>query len=113
MVSCQGRFDTGTSLSAISPNIVDGLALEPAGVVQAARPGESHEDEQVYQTYDVELHIWSEDGQLVPFRSEATGIDPAGPYDVLIGMDVISAGVLTVGPDWLLFEVEVEVAEPP
>lgn len=88
-----GLVDTGASKTSISPRIAADLALEPRGIVELQGATGSTK----VNTYYVDFILSFGPQSLVVADLEVCEIDPGkGPFQVLIGRDVICQGVLTM-----------------
>lgn len=89
---CKTRalWDTGASGSVISPTVAQQLGLVPVGSMQIAHAGGAGQS----PTYLVNLLLPNQVGIPGIIVSEFQSI--GGPFEVLIGMDVISHGDLAV-----------------
>ena len=88
-VKALGIWDTGATMTVVSPDVARRLQLEPVDSMQAGAVGGSHETVKAYGF--VGLPNKKAYGPI----DVAIDVLPEG-IDVLIGMDVISIGTLTI-----------------
>lgn len=94
-------IDTGATRSCISPAVVQAAALVPQKDARGVRTADGASKKSWYR---VDLVLTLESYKVVLFNIEALSFEPGGgPCDILIGMDVISQGVLTVVRDRFSF----------
>ena len=106
-------IDTGANHSAVSPEVVRSLGIEPMGAAEVSRVGVNGA---VIYMYPVRIEIHPTEGMFGPFDLAAAGIKPNTlGADVILGLDVLRAFTFTYrGPrsqsDFTLF---LEDAAPP
>lgn len=89
-VTFKGIWDTGATSSVITQRVVDGCGLKPTGITTVHN---AHSTELV-ETFVVNLALPNK--VAVPDITVAKGNLPGGGADVLIGMDIITLGDLTI-----------------
>jgi hypothetical protein len=106
-------IDTGANHSAVSPDVVRSLGLEPMGAAEVNRVGVNGG---VIYMYPVRIELHATEGMFAPFDLGAAGIRPSTlGADVILGLDILRAFTFTYrGPrsqsDFTLF---LEDAAPP
>jgi predicted aspartyl protease len=106
-------IDTGANHSAVSPEVVRSLGVEPMAAAEVHRVGA---DGAVIYMYPVRIEIHATDGAFAPFDLAAAGIKPNTlGADVILGLDILRAFTFTYrGPRHLSdFTLFLEDAAPP
>jgi predicted aspartyl protease len=106
-------IDTGANHSAVSPEVVRSLGLEPMGAAEVSRVGVNGA---VIYMYPVRIEIHPTEGAFAPFDLAAAGIKPNTlGADVILGLDVLRAFTFTYrGPRSLSdFTLVLDDAAPP
>ena len=106
-------IDTGANHSAVSPEVVRSLGLEPMGAAEVSRVGVNGA---VIYMYPVRIEIHPTEGMFAPFDLAAAGIKPNTlGADVILGLDVLRAFTFTYrGPRSLSdFTLVLDDAAPP
>jgi predicted aspartyl protease len=106
-------IDTGANHSAVSPEVVRSLGVEPMAAAEVHRVGE---DGGVIYMYPVRIEIHATEGAFAPFDLAAAGIKPNTlGADVILGLDVLRAFTFTYrGPRQLSdFTLFLEDSAPP
>jgi predicted aspartyl protease len=106
-------IDTGANHSAVSPEVVRSLGVEPMGAAEVHRVGA---DGAVIYMYPVRIEIQATEGAFAPFDLGAAGIRPNTlGADVILGLDILRAFTFTYrGPRSLSdFTLFLEDAAPP
>lgn len=93
-------FDTGATCSVVSPRVVLSLGLTQTGTSQMSTGLDTRD----HPVCSVDFVLAGE-GEIKGFQRSVLVFDPGGQGDVLLGLDVISFGVLTVADSWFSFEV--------
>jgi gag-polyprotein putative aspartyl protease len=106
-------IDTGANHSAVSPEVVRSLGIEPMAAAEVNRVGVNGA---VIYMFPVRIEIHATEGMFAPFDLAAAGIKPNTlGADVILGLDILRAFTFTYrGPrsqsDFTLF---FEDSEPP
>jgi predicted aspartyl protease len=106
-------IDTGANHSAVSPEVVRSLGIEPMGAAEVSRVGVNGA---VIYMYPVRVEIHPTEGMFAPFDLAAAGIKPNTlGADVILGLDVLRAFTFTYrGPRSLSdFTLVLDDAAPP
>ena len=106
-------IDTGANHSAVSPEVVRSLGIEPMGAAEVNRVGVNGA---VIYMYPVRIELHPTEGTFAPFDLAAAGIKPNTlGADVILGLDVLRAFTFTYrGPRSLSdFTLVLDDAEPP
>ena len=106
-------IDTGANHSAVSPEVVRSLGIEPMGAAEVSRVGVNGA---VIYMYPVRIEIHPTEGMFAPFDLAAAGIKPNTlGADVILGLDVLRAFTFTYrGPRSLSdFTLVLDDAAPP
>jgi len=106
-------IDTGANHSAVSPEVVRSLGIEPMGAAEVSRVGVNGA---VIYMYPVRIEIHPTEGMFTPFDLAAAGIKPNTlGADVILGLDVLRAFTFTYrGPRSLSdFTLVLDDAAPP
>jgi len=86
-------IDTGANHSAVSPEVVRSLGVEPMAAAEVHRVGA---DGAVIYMYPVRIEIHATEGMFAPFDLAAAGIKPNTlGADVILGLDVLRAFTFT------------------
>jgi predicted aspartyl protease len=86
-------IDTGANHSAVSPEVVRSLGIEPMGAAEVNRVGVSGA---VIYMYPVRIEIHATEGMFAPFDLGAAGIKPSTlGADVILGLDILRAFTFT------------------
>ena len=99
-------IDTGANHSAVSPDVVRSLGLEPMGAAEVNRVGVNGA---VIYMYPVRIELQATEGMFAPFDLGVAGIKPSTlGADVILGLDILRAFTFTYrGPrsqsDFTLF----------
>lgn len=83
-------WDTGATLSVVTPHVVSALGLQATGVIKSLHAG----GETLSKTYFVDIALPNKiliQGQKVSVCAEQNGI-----FDIIIGMDIISLGGFSI-----------------
>lgn len=99
----EGLLDTGATNSCISPAVVRRLQLEPIG----RSPIHTAAGEAVVSNYSVSIVVFleSEPVTVLCRHVTAAAFTPSPGLDVLIGLDIISQGILVVTRDTFVFTI--------
>lgn len=106
-------IDTGANHSAVSPEVVRSLGIEPMAAAEVNRVGVNGA---VIYMYPVRIEIQATEGMFAPFDLAAAGIKPNTlGADVILGLDILRAFTFTYrGPRSLSdFTLFLEDAAPP
>jgi gag-polyprotein putative aspartyl protease len=106
-------IDTGANHSAVSPDVVRSLGIEPMGAAEVNRVGVNGA---VIYMYPVRIELQATMGMFAPFDLGAAGIKPSTlGADVILGLDILRAFTFTYrGPRSLSdFTLFLEDAAPP
>jgi predicted aspartyl protease len=106
-------IDTGANHSAVSPDVVKSLGIEPLATAEVDRIGVAGA---VIWIYPVRIAIAATEGMFRPFDVVAAGVQPSTHgADVLIGLDILQEFTFTYrGPRSLSnFTLFIEDTAPP
>jgi predicted aspartyl protease len=106
-------IDTGANHSAVSPEVVRSLGVEPMAAAEVHRVGA---DGAVIYMYPVRIEIHATEGAFAPFDLAAAGIKPNTlGADVILGLDILRAFTFTYRGQRHLsdFTLFLEDAAPP
>jgi predicted aspartyl protease len=82
-------IDTGANHSAVSPEVVRSLGVEPMAAAEVHRVGA---DGAVIYMYPVRIEIHATEGAFAPFDLAAAGLKPNTlGADVILGLDILRA----------------------
>ena len=97
----EGLLDTGVTNSCISSEVVRRLQLEPIG----KRSIHTAAGESVVNNYSVSVVVFleSDPATVLCQHVNAAEFTPSPGLDVLIGLDIISQGILVVTRDTFVF----------
>lgn len=99
----EGLLDTGATQSCVSPEVARRLQLEPIGI----RPMQSAAGVSLVSTYSVSIVVFLEIDPVTVLCQHVNAAEfmPPQGLDVLIGLDIISQGVLVVTRDAFVFTI--------
>lgn len=99
----EGLLDTGATNSCISSEVVRRLQLEPIG----KRSIHTAAGESVVNNYSVSVVVFleSDPATVLCQHVNAAEFTPSPGLDVLIGLDIISQGILVVTRDTFVFTI--------
>ena len=106
-------IDTGANHSAVSPDVVKALGIEPVATAEVERVGVAGA---VILIYPVRIEIPATEGIFAPFDLAAAGIQPNTlGADVLLGIDILKEFTFTYRGEHGLreFTLSAEDAAPP